>query len=127
MSMRANVFALPVGTVLTGAGDSTNLVGLNLSGVPYGAGIDVGPYDELALDFTVTSVTGGNIIFWFDRQGADGLWYPIANSQTFTAAGTFSTTLAGQNSASQSFGLVGRVRWTMTGTVAVVSASIVGK
>ena len=122
MGMRANVFALPPGTVLTGNGDTTKLAGQGLNGLPQNQGIPVGEYDTLAIDLTVTS---GSITFFYDRQGADGVWYPVY-TQAFSGPGQSSTTLAGQNSASQEFGLVGRLRWT-TGGSATVSASIIGK
>ncbi len=126
MGMRANVFALPVGTTLTKSGDSTQIADPN--GLPENTGIAVGEYDILAIDLTVQALaSGAGITFFYDRQGADGVWYPIYNTQTFSAPGVSSTTLAGQNSASQEFGLKGRLRWTLTGASATVSASIVGK
>ncbi len=126
MGMRANVFLLPAGTVLNKTSDSTQLPGPGFNGQAQNQGIPVGAYDILAIDFSVTAITG-TLTFSYDRQGADNVWYPLF-SQPFTAPGIFSTTLAGQNSASQEFGLVGRLRWTLsTGGTATCSASIVGK
>lgn len=126
MGMRANVFVMPVGTALTASGDSTKL--LDPNGYAENTGITVGEYDILALDFTVQALSaGGSLTFYYDRLGADGVWYQIYATPAFTGPGQNSNTLAGQNSASQEFGLKGRIRWALTGTAATVSASIVGK
>ena len=126
MGMRANVFALPAGTVITSGGDTTKLTGQGLNGLPYNQGIPVGEYDILAIDLTVSAISSGTLTFYYDRLGADGNWYPVYTAP-FTAPGVQSTTLAGQNSSSQEFGLIGRLRWTLTGGPATCSASIVGK
>lgn len=126
MGMRSNVFALPPGTVITKGGDSTQQPGMGLNGQPQNQGMAVGEHDVLAIDLTVTALSGGTLTFIYDRLGADGVWYAVYTAP-FTAPGTQSTTLAGQNSASQEFGLIGRLRWTLTGGAATCSASIVGK
>jgi hypothetical protein len=123
MSARGPVFVLPVGTSLTASGNSLQLPGTSLDGFPNSDGIRVAAFDILAIDFTVVS---GTITFFVDREGADGLWYSILTSGALGAGGVFSATLAGQNSASQEFGVTVRLRWTVS-SAAVASASIVGK
>ena len=127
MGMRSGVLTIPVGTVVTASGNSGSLVGNNPMGTPYENGLPVEGFDVLAVDMTVASVTGGSLQFFYDRQGSDGVWYNIYASGALSAAASVSTTLAGQNSASQEFGFIGRLRWTLVGTSATISASITGK
>ena len=127
MGMRSGVLTIPVGTVVTASGNSGSLVGNNPMGTPYENGLPVESFDVLAVDVSVTAITGTSIQFFYDRLGADGVWYTIYSSGAVTTTGSASTTLAGQNSASQEFGFIGRLRWTLIGTNATFSASITGK
>ena len=49
--------------------------------------------DQLALDITVTAVSGTSptLTVFLERQGADGQWYPVYNPAAITAVGVTST------------------------------------
>lgn len=100
----------------------------------------------IALDMTITSLTGGTspaITLFVERQGADGNWYAVTSSSgvTFSSGfpqsvsidlGEFSLTASGPfNSAAQHnvATMTGRIRWTTTGspTAVVLSASVIGR
>ena len=97
--------------------------------------------DSLAFDVTVTGFTGGTsptIQFFIDRQGADGLWYNVIQSQTFSAAGTNSADIGPSYNSSFSppngvqhavLTHQARLRYTTAGAPTGVSfsASIVGR
>ena len=129
--MIADVLTIAPGKVVTASGSSNDLPGYSPQNDPYGGGLPVGGFDDLSVDVSVTALTGGgaSVQFWIDRLGTDGVWYPIANSAVLTAPGVFSTTLAAQNSQSQSFGKICRLRWVVAGTTPSItlSASIIGK
>ena len=127
MGMRSGVLKIPVGTVVTASSSSLALVGNNPMDVPYENGLPVEAFDVLSVDISVASVTGTSISFFYDRLGLDGVWYTIYSTGALTPGAQASTTLAGQNSASQEFGFIGRLRWTLNGTSATISASITGK
>lgn len=139
----------------TAAGDGTsflggavNLVTLTAAGGPYTAAQSPSTFStagvsSLAFDVTVTSFNGGtapSIQFFIDRLGADGVWYNILQSQTFTAAGTNSADIGPgfSNSFSPPNGVQhavltqqARLRWVFAGTAqptsVVFSASVVGR
>lgn len=96
---------------------------------------------ELAVDITVSSVTGGTsptLQFFLERQAADGLWYLILNTPpgatsptSFTFdVGPFSLAFGGTNSAQHMvFTSQARLRWTYAGspTSFTFSASVFGR
>lgn len=131
MGIRTGVLAIQAGTVITASGDSRSLQGNNPGGIPYQQGLPVEAHDVLAVDISVTALAGTapTVQFFYDRQGLDGVWYPVYNTPVMSAAGNQSTTLAGANSASQEFGFIGRLRWVVAGTTPSItfSASITGK
>lgn len=120
MGARAGVLALS--SASRTASDTTQLPGIGLKGFPLSVGLQVGEHDDLAID--VNQTVGTSVTYFIDRLGLDGIWYAIANSGALTGAAVWSTTLAAQNSSSQSFGFQIRLRWNATGTF---SASIIGK
>ena len=73
---------------------------------------------ELLIDINVSSVRGvtPSMAFFFDRLGADGLWYPCYSPTALTAAGVISTTLGPGMATNQGFSNQGRLRWTVGGT-----------
>jgi len=127
MGMRSGVLKIPVGTVVTAGGSSLALVGNNPMDVPYENGLPVEAFDVLSVDISVASVTGTSISFFYDRLGLDGVWYTVYSTGVIAPGAATSFTLAGQNSASQEFGFIGRLRWGLIGSSATISASITGK
>jgi len=127
MGMRSGVLKIPVGTVVTASSSSLALSGNNPMDVPYENGLPVEAFDVLSVDISVAAVAGTSISFFYDRQGMDGVWYTVYSTGPIAPGAATSFTLAGQNSASQEFGFIGRFRWTLIGTSATISASITGK
>lgn len=95
----------------------------------------VGQFTELGIDINITAVSGTSptLIFTFERKGADGVYYPVWTSASLNATGQTSASLgagmSGTNGTALSFGAVGRLRWTITGTSPsyTLSISIIGK
>lgn len=92
----------------------------------------------IALDITVTALTGGTaptITFFLDRLGADGVWYREETSAAVSAPGTVSAILGPFAASAGVFSSVwttqARFGWTFGGSVAptsvTFSASIVGR
>jgi hypothetical protein len=97
------------------------------------------------LDMTITSFTGGTapaIAFFLERQGADGVWYPLCSTGNINTTGLVSVdispnlngTFSGPIGSTYQHGVFthsGRFRWTFGGSVApsavTFSASIVGR
>ena len=85
--------------------------------------LQVHEYNELAVDISVTAVAGTtpNMALFLERQGTDGVWYPIWSPTAITAATTLSVTVsantpAGTSNVQHSFGDTARLRWAITGT-----------
>ena len=95
------------------------------------ADLVVGSYAELTIDVNVTGVSGTSptLQVFVDRKGADGVYYPIWQCVTITAATMVSTTIGAGMSIAQGFGSLVRLRWIIGGTSASVtfSGSIIGK
>lgn len=123
MGMRAVVLSIPQGTLVISSGDNTLLAGQRPEGLAVGA------HDELAVDVSVSAINAGNVTFYFDRKGADGVWYPVWSSGALSVPGLASTSLGFGQANQGSFGLTGRLRWVLAGGASSVtfSASIVGK
>lgn len=86
---------------------------------------------RVALDLSVTAVAGvaPELRVFLDRQGADGVWYPVFSPAARTAVGTLSTTVGQGAVVAQSVASAVRFRWEITGTGPsfTFSASLVGK
>ena len=89
---------------------------------------------SLDIDVNISAFSGAtNIKITIQRKGIDGVYYditPTGITNTFTAPGAYSVTLAAQNSASQGFGKNLRVLWAFTSPTspsATISMSVVGK
>ena len=104
----------------------TNAVTFNSPDIP------VGDINAAEVDVNLTSYAGlTNVTIQIWRKGLDGVYYnitPAAPTNVFTANGSYSVTLAAQNSASQGFGKTMRLSLVTTGAGSVsFTASIVGK
>jgi hypothetical protein len=95
------------------------------------ADLAVGSYAELTVDVNITSVSGTSptLQMFVDRKGADGVYYPIWQSMTISAATAVSTTIGAGMSIAQGFGALVRLRWVIGGTSASItfSGSLIGK
>lgn len=81
--------------------------------------LTVGPYDELGIDITTTAQAGTNptIQFFWDRKGADGIYYHLWQSSVLTAAAnTISTSIGPGLAYNQSLGVTGRLSWVVGGS-----------
>lgn len=81
--------------------------------------LTVGPYTEIGIDITTTAQSGTSptIQYFYERKGADGLYYPLWQSAVLTlAANTLSTSIGLGMAYNQSLGLTGRLRWVIGGS-----------
>lgn len=81
--------------------------------------LTVSPYTEIGIDITTTAQSGTNptIQYFYERKGADGLYYPLWQSAVLTAASnTLSTSIGVGMAYNQSLGLTGRLRWVIGGS-----------
>lgn len=113
------------------------------SSIPSSCTVSTAGITYAALDLTVTSFSGGTsptIQFLLDRQGADGAWYNVLQSQTFSSGGTnsadlgpgFTNSFSPPNSVQHVvFTSTARLRWNFGGTAPATtvtfSASLVGR
>jgi hypothetical protein len=93
----------------------------------------VSPYTEIGLDITTTAQAGTNPtvqLFW-ERKGADGVYYVLWQSAVLTvAANTLSTSIGAGMAYNQSLGITGRFRWVIGGSASpsyTFSANVYGK
>ncbi len=81
--------------------------------------LPIGLYSEVSIDINTTTQTGTNPtlqLFW-ERKGADGIYYILWQSAVLTAAtNTLSTSVGAGMAYNQSLGLTGRLRWVFGGT-----------
>lgn len=95
--------------------------------------ITVGPYTEISLDINTTAQAGTNptLQLFYERKGADGIYYVLWQSNVLTAAtNTISTSIGAGMAYNQSLGSTGRLRWVVGGTSTptfTFSANITGK
>lgn len=87
---------------------------------------------RIAVDVNVTAVSGTlspSLRVFIDRQGADGLWYPIWSPEAITTVTTLSATIGQGMTIGQSLAALCRFRWEITGTSPsfTLSASVIGK
>ncbi len=84
-----------------------------------------------AVDVNVTAASGTSptLAFFLERQGADGVWYPVWSPAAVTAPGQLSTSVGpGCATAEVLTGSI-RLRWTVGGTTPsfTFSASVVAR
>jgi len=85
-------------------------VGSNNSG-----DIDVSKLREISIDITMTLITT-NLQFFWERKGADGIYYPLWQTAVLTSTTNPISTSVGPGLAyNQSLGTTGRFRWVATG------------
>ena len=112
-----------VDTVLSTSGNQTGLVSADLP---------VGAYQSLAIDFNLTSITGGtsptfNVVT--KRKGADGIYYTVDTPTALTAIGAISRSLGPGCTQGVEFGATIQVSVVVTGapTGAAWTLSIQGR
>lgn len=121
-----------VDAVLNGAGNQAGFTApAGQSGLAT-TDLAVGIYHELAIDFNLSSLTGGtspsvNIVT--KRKGADGIYYTIDTATALTAVGAISRSLGAGLASNASFGDLIQVSIVITGapTGAAWTLSIKGK
>jgi hypothetical protein len=90
-----------------------------------------GSLSRVAFDANITAASGvgQSLSLMVDRQGADGIWYPMYTSPAVSAPRTVSTSIGQGMTVGQSLGTSIRLRWEITGTAPsfTFSASLVGK
>ncbi len=93
----------------------------------------VGPYTEVGIDIntTVQSGTSPTVQFFWERKGADGLYYILWQSAILTVAtNTLSTSIGAGMAYNQSLGMTGRLRWAIGGSASpsyTFSVNVYGK
>jgi hypothetical protein len=83
------------------------------------ADIPVGSYTELSIDINTTAQAGTSptIQYFYERKGADNIYYVLWQSAVLTiAANTLSTSIGAGMAYNQSLGLTGRLRWVIGGS-----------
>lgn len=81
--------------------------------------IDVSEFREISIDITTTAQAGTNptIQFFWERKGADGVYYKVWQTASLTAASnTISTSVGPGLAYNQSLGDKGRLEWVVGGT-----------
>ena len=111
------VYTQAPGTILAANGNSGSL--------------NVGNYNEMAADANITAVSGSTptLQLFIDREGADGVWYPIWQSSTLTSTTQVSTSIGPGTNIAQFFGSTIRWRWVVGGGSPsfTLSSSIIAK
>lgn len=81
--------------------------------------LDVSRIHEISIDITTSAQAGTSptIQFFWERKGADGIYYPLWQSAILTAAANPLSTSIGPGMAyPQSLGSVGHLRWVVGGS-----------
>ena len=95
--------------------------------------LTVGAYTELSIDINTTAQAGTSptLQLFYERKGADNLYYVLWQSAVLTAAAnTLSTSIGAGMVYNQSLGLTGRLRWVVGGSATptwTFSANLQGK
>jgi hypothetical protein len=94
--------------------------------------LTVGPYTEIAIDLNITANSGTSqtLQFFWERKGADGVYYVIWQTNVITTTNqALSTSIGAGMAYNQSLGATGRLRWVITGTTPsyTFSANVQGK
>ncbi len=96
------------------------LASIATSGATQNSGdLPIGLFSELSIDITTTAQSGTNptIQYFWERKGADGIYYVLWQSAILTTAtNTLSTSIGAGMAYNQSIGLTGRLRWVVGGT-----------
>jgi hypothetical protein len=117
--------ALPAGTNLIGYFGRSSVAAYSLAsttttGSTQNSGdIAVGPYTEISIDINTTAQAGTSptIQYFYERKGADGIYYVLWQSTVLTAAtNTLSTSIGAGMAYNQSLGATGRMRWVIGGS-----------
>lgn len=111
-----------------------SLASTTTSGTTQNSGdLTVGPYTEIGIDINTTAQAGTSPtlqLFW-ERKGADGIYYVLWQTNVLTAAtNTISTSIGAGMAYNQSLGLTGRLRWVVGGSATptyTFSANVYGK
>jgi hypothetical protein len=111
-----------------------SLASVTTSGSSQSSGnLSVSQYAEIGIDITTTAQAGTSptIQYFFERKGADGIFYPLWQSAVLTlAANTITTSIGAGMAYNQSLGLTARLRWVIGGSATPTythSANIYGK
>jgi hypothetical protein len=91
--------------------------------------LDLGPNNCVAVDINATAGVGSpSMVFYLDRLGADGNWYPIYTSSAVTGVSQTSTSVGPGCATDQLPTNTVRLRWVLgSGTSLTFSASLVGR
>lgn len=96
------------------------LASVATSGTTQNSGdLTVGAYTELSIDINTTAQSGTSptVQYFWERKGADGIYYVLWQSSSLTsAANTISTSVGVGMAYNQSLGLTGRLRWVVGGS-----------
>jgi len=96
------------------------LASIATSGTTQNSGdLAVGSYHEVSIDINTTAQSGTSptIQYFFERKGADGLYYVLWQSAVLTlAANTLSTSVGPGLAYNQSLGNTDRLRWVVGGS-----------
>lgn len=84
---------------------------------PMTRALDVTAARELAVDVSVTAVTGTapSMTLYIERQADDGAWFPIWTSTVITAPGQVSASIGPGLAVAAALGKTVRLRWTIAG------------
>ena len=90
--------------------------------------LEMGPLTTLAADVDCTAVAGGGTATVFiEREGADGIWYPIWSPTAISGAGITSTSIGPGCATAAVLTSTIRFRWVISGTSVTYSVSIVAR
>lgn len=89
--------------------------------------IDVVKAELVGVDINITAISGGSVIFTYERQGADGIWYPLWTSSAISATGKQSATIGAGCAINQTVGVAGRVRWTVSGATLTFTVNVISQ
>lgn len=95
----------------------------------------VGACTEIGIDIDITAESGTSptIQFFWNRKGADGLYYPLWQTKVIAGTDTFpekfSASIGAGMAYNQSLGLIGQLSWVLGGTTPsfTCSANVYGK
>jgi hypothetical protein len=135
--MLQNPAALPAGTNLIGYTARSAVAVYSLASAAQTANgnsgdLTVGPYTEISIDINITANSGTSqtLQFFWERKGADGIYYALWQTNVITTTNQALSTSVGAGMAyNQSLGATGRLRWVITGTTPsyTFSANVQGK
>jgi hypothetical protein len=90
-----------------------------LQGTGTSGDLDVSKLREVSIDITTSAKSGTNptIQFFWNRKGADGIYYPLWQSAVLSAtSNTISTSIGPGLAYNQSLANTGQLSWTVGGT-----------